>query len=275
MWIEFQLLVRDAAQHLLAQRGQTGQVPPDPLLVDCPDHVAGDIGTPVVFLLAPMLGVPPQETAALAEELEEAFGRLQNQRFSEPWFECVVAPTGHLNASACSVGVRSFLASCRHVPLARLLAFQSVLDRQGSREVERTHPLWSSANAFKSLEGDPRADVQAFFVRLTRQGEISFDDYLMSLALIRDPQLEAIPFEQGLVGTQHVPWFLRRAARDAESFAEACAGSRQSADVPPMSVLAQRALDEVVASLLNFRRTAHSGGYSGKPLDPSSLTRSL
>lgn len=193
----------------------------------CLPQFQADISSNIAFQVAASIRQQLQvsiDPLKIAELLLRSLAELNNASL----FHIETGGLGYLNATPTSLFIETFWSKVIERGVSLLFfkkAFVIALHAQSMKAGDGTDFKmkidWGRLLKQERLRS-VNSDVLHLLEKCKTRGEISFNDTLMLLALLGNPDLELDPYLLGLGGSQNIPWYIQRFLADAKNLTQNC-----------------------------------------------------
>lgn len=193
---------------------------PDKLEINkCPKEINAEFSASIVFKIGHFFSrQSPTEQLQPLRIAEALLANLQYEQRSN-WFETSLGGGGFVNVSLTDQGKQQFLSL---VSADNQLLFSTAESVVGatSRQVmaldQTALQQWD--NPMLRAAGSHNLELRQFVDSLSAAG-CSFDDFLMLVVCLDDDNHDLLAYQQGLKGSQNIPWYLSRFFCDVRDMA--------------------------------------------------------
>ncbi len=185
-------------------------------VLDCPSAYGHVLSSDLCFYLARKGEMHSLDIAQALFEVHERKRAAEGR-----YFQIALGGQGHLNATPTEAFYQEYFFTLFEKGISLLFQRESFVisaerekgEGEKKEKPKEEVPLFSFSWDRLVKENQHQEEVQLF---LDEQDLVSFDQQLMLLALMGDPELEYRPFRERLNGRQNVPWYIRRFLYDTK-----------------------------------------------------------
>lgn len=186
----------------------------------CPKEIAAEFSASIVFKLNHFFSrLLPTELQHQPQKIAEALLLELQKEPRRDWFEVTIGGGGFINFSCSELGKREFLTLASADTAILFSTAESVLDgasRQAMALDNAALQQWD--NPLLRAVDSHNAELRQFVDSLSAS-QCSFDDFLMLVACLDDDNRDLLAYQQGLNGSQNIPWYLSRFFCDVRDIA--------------------------------------------------------